>query len=472
MNNNLTLKTIIADLKSKKYSVAELNKSVTDKIEKSDVGAFLSYAAPDQQTVKLSQERYDNNTPLPLDGVPVGIKDNIAVKDMKLTCGSKILENFVSPYDATVVTRLKNAGVIIAGKNNMDEFAMGSTTENSAFYPTKNPVNKDYVPGGSSGGSAAAVAAGLVPLSLGSDTGGSVRQPAGFCGIVGYKPSYGLLSRYGLTAFGSSLDQIGTLTNSCEDAAFVTGLMMGADTRDSTSSTTEPDNIKNFKPIDIKGKKFGVITESMNHADQAVKDRINHTLAGMEKLGAIIDYVSIKELEYAVSIYYIIAPAEASSNLSRYDGIRFGLQPDKSKPHDAKTIYSDVRSKGFGEEVKRRILIGNFVLSSGYYDAYYKKAQKARIVISDKLNEAFKKFDYLITPTSPVLPFKLGQTIDDPLKLYTSDICTIPVNLAGLPGVSIPAGVSNGLPVGLQVIGRRFDDGRLLGTCEYIMRSI
>ena len=475
MSTQLTYKEFLSRVKSSELSLPEYYQGLKSKIETEDkeINSLLSVNNKLDEMAATAQERYKDGTNRELEGIAVAAKDNIAVEGLPNTCASKLLENFIPPYQATVAQRLSDAGAIFVGKANMDEFAMGSTTETSAFGATKNPVNKDYVPGGSSGGSAAAVAAGFVPAALGTDTGGSVRQPASFCGIVGYKPTYGLLSRWGVTAFGSSLDQVGTLTTNCEDAALLTSKMMGLDEKDSTSSSRVPENIKDFKAIDIKGKKFGVIRETLEneHTDEAVRVAMQKKIEDLKFAGAIVEMTSIEEITYGVSTYYIIAPAEASSNLARYDGVRYGLQVSRVADEDVKDRFTKTRSQGFGDEVKRRIILGNFVLSSGYYDAYYKKAQKARIVLADRFVQEFNKYDYLITPTSPVLPFKLGENFDDPLKLYTADLCTIPVNLAGLPAVSIPAGIDgvSGLPVGMQLIGKRFDDGLLLGAGEFIL---
>lgn len=477
METNLTYRNFLEWIKNKKISLKEYYQTIKSKIiqEDEEIRSFLSINEKLSEEAEEAEERYQKGENRPLEGLPLSVKDNISVKKFPNTCGSAILKDFVPPYEATVIERLKNQGVIIVGKTNMDEFAMGSTTETSSFGATKNPINPLYVPGGSSGGSAASVAAGFVPASLGTDTGGSVRQPASFCGIVGYKPTYGLLSRWGITAFGSSLDQVGTLTLTCEDAALLTKNMMGLDQKDSTSSSIVPENIDDFSIQEIKGKKFGVIRETLEnaHVEEPVKNVIKKKLSEIEKLGGIVEFVSIPEIIYGVSIYYIIAPAEASSNLARYDGIRYGLQISKKESIDVKTLFTRTRTQGFGDEVKRRIILGNFVLSSGYYDAYYKKAQKARIVLADRFQQEFYKYDFLLTPTSPVLPFRLGETIDDPLKLYTADLCTIPVNLAGLPAVSIPAGIdkTSSLPVGLQLIAGRFQDGNLLGAGEFIMRG-
>ncbi len=470
----MTIKEIIDGYKKGEFVPSKIVSDYNNNIKAADknIFSFININKEfESEGLKADVEIKKTAAPL-LTGVPIGIKDNIMVKDMLCTCGSKILSNHTSAYNATVVERLKAAGAIIAGKSNLDEFAMGSTTENSAFGPTRNPVDTNYVPGGSSGGSAAAVAAGFVPAALGSDTGGSVRQPASFCGIVGYKPSYGMISRYGLVAFGSSLDQIGTLTNTCEDAALITGIISGEDAYDSTTVNVIVDNLHNFTPIDIKGKKFGLIRETMGKAtDDNVKQIISKFAEKIRALGGIVEEITIPQLELGISTYYIIAPAEASSNLARYDGIRYGLRTSR-KDVDAKTVFTYTRDEGFGEEVKRRIIMGNFVLSSGYYDAYYKKAQKARIVLAERFNQAFTEYDFLLSPTSPVLPFKLGSTIDDPLQLYAADLCTVPVNLAGLPAVSIPAGKVGKLPVGIQIIAKRFNDGVMLGVGETLMKNI
>ncbi|MCH5151017.1 MAG: Asp-tRNA(Asn)/Glu-tRNA(Gln) amidotransferase subunit GatA [Spirochaetales bacterium] len=475
MSEQLTYKKFLNQVKSGGLSLPEYYQELRKKIEAEDkeINSLLAVNNTLDERAAAAQVRYNDGTNRELEGIAVAVKDNIAVEGMPNTCASKILEHFIPPYQATVVQRLCDAGAIFVGKTNMDEFAMGSTTETSAFGATKNPVNKQYVPGGSSGGSAAAVAAGFVPAALGTDTGGSVRQPASFCGVVGYKPTYGLLSRWGVTAFGSSLDQVGTVTLNCEDAALLTSIMMGIDEKDSTSSSKVPENIKNFAAKDIKGKKIGIICETLEneHTDEAVRVVMQKKIEDLKAAGAVVEMTSIEEITYGVSIYYIIAPAEASSNLARYDGVRYGLQIPRNSDEDVKDLFTKTRSQGFGDEVKRRIILGNFVLSSGYYDAYYKKAQKARIVLADRFMREFDKYDYLITPTSPVLPFKLGENFDDPLKLYTADLCTIPVNLAGLPAVSIPIGTdaASGLPVGMQLIGKRFDDGLLLGTGEFIL---
>ncbi len=396
-----------------------------------------------------------------LAGIPIAIKDNICVKGMPTTCSSEILKNYRPPYNATVVEKLEAAGAIIVGKTNMDEFAMGSSTENSAFFNTRNPWNLERVPGGSSGGSAAAVAAGEAVFALGSDTGGSIRQPASFCGIVGLKPTYGRVSRYGLVAFGSSLDQIGPLTRSVKDAAIVLGVIAGHDPKDSTCSTLPVPDYTAGLNKDIRGCKLAVPKELYENpgVEESVRKSFDEALKTYQALGASCEFISMKSFDYALSTYYVIAPAEASSNLERYDGVRYGLRV----PADTlKAMICNSRSKGFGQEVKRRILTGVFVLSAGYYDAYYLKAQQVRTLITREYNEAFKRFDAIITPTAPTVAFEIGEKSSDPIAMYLSDIMTIPVNMAGLPSISIPCGFSAGLPIGLQITGKAFEEAALL----------
>ncbi|MGB9866464.1 MAG: Asp-tRNA(Asn)/Glu-tRNA(Gln) amidotransferase subunit GatA [Bacillota bacterium] len=400
----------------------------------------------------------------PLEGIPCGIKDVISTRGLKTTCGSLILCNYVPPYDATVVKALRNAGVPILGKNNMDEFAMGSSCENSAFFPTRNPWDLSRVPGGSSGGSAAAVAAGEAVFSLGSDTGGSVRQPASLCGVVGMKPTYGAVSRYGLVAFASSLDQIGPITKDVTDCALVLDLIVCHDPMDSTSVKFQRDSyLKALVPPEeaVRGMRVGVPVEFMGEGlEPGVKQEVEKALSLLEELGAEVGECSLPHSRYGLDAYYIIAPAEASSNLARYDGVRYGYRTDKYE--DLMEMYVKTRAEGFGPEVKRRIMLGTYALSAGYYDAYYLKAQKVRTLIKRDFDEVFSKFDVIAGPTSPTVAFKLGAKVDDPLAMYLSDIFTIPVNLAGLPGISVPCGFSEGLPVGLQLIGRAFDEATLL----------
>jgi aspartyl-tRNA(Asn)/glutamyl-tRNA(Gln) amidotransferase subunit A len=384
-------------------------------------------------------------------------------KDLRTTCGSRILENFAPPYSATVVERLEAQGAVVIGKTAMDEFAMGSTSETNAFGVVRNPVDPDRVPGGSSGGSAVSVAAGIVPLSLGSDTGGSIRQPASFCGVVGFKPTYGRVSRYGLVAYASSLDQIGPFSRTVEDTALMMNIIAGHDAKDNTSALRDvPDYLRNLES-GIKGLRVGVPAEYWGEGlDPSVRSSLDEAVASLKSKGAVIVPVSLPSTRYAISAYYIIALAEASSNLSRYDGVRYtGRAKD---PKSLLDMYSRTRSELFGEEVKRRILIGTFVLSSGYYDAYYAKAQRVREVIRREFEQAFSQCDVLATPTAPTTAWKLGEKMDDPLAMYLSDIDTIAVNLAGLPGLVVPVKPANGLPVGLQLIGPAFSEEMLLRT--------
>ncbi len=403
----------------------------------------------------------------PLDGIPVGLKDVIAVEGQPLTCSSRMLANFVSPYDATVSRKLKAAGAILWGRMNMDEFAMGSSTENSAFGPTANPWDLSRVPGGSSGGAAAAVAAGELPVALGSDTGGSIRQPAAFCGIVGLKPTYGLVSRYGLAAFASSLDQIGTLTRTVEDAALLLGGIAGHDPLDSTSFQTEIPDYRTELSKRQGSWRLGVPREFFGAGlDSEVGAAVKKAIGFYRQSGCEIKEVSLPlAAECAVAVYYLIATAEASSNLARYDGIRYGHRSTKAK--DAVDLYFQSRAEGFGEEVKRRIILGTHVLSSGYYDAYYLRAQKVRTLIRNEFVDVFRDCDALLSPTTPTAAFKLGEKSSDPLAMYLNDIYTISVNLAGLPGISIPCGFTGaGLPIGLQLIGQPFQEATLLAIAH------
>lgn len=398
----------------------------------------------------------------PLKGIPVAIKDNICVKDEPTTCGSNILKGFMPPYDATVIDKLKEAGAMLFGKVNMDEFAFGSSCETSCYGPTRNPWNIDCIPGGSSGGAAAAVASGEVPMALGSDTGGSIRQPAALCGVVGMKPTYGRVSRYGLIAFASSLDQIGPITKSVSDCARLLNIIAGYDEKDSTS--IEKDDLDYTKALvnDIKGMKIGIAKEYfIEGIDREVEQAVKNAIELLRALGAETVEISLPHTQYAVSCYYIIAPAEASSNLARYDGVQYGLRKDEDK--GMIDMYIDTRNEGFGIEAKRRILLGTYSLSSGYYDAYYLKAQRVRTKIKDDFIEAFKKCDCIVTPTSPTPAFRLGERINDPLSMYLSDIFTIPANLSGIPGISIPCGFTQqGLPIGLQILGKHFCEETIL----------
>ena len=396
-----------------------------------------------------------------LRGVPIAVKDNICVKGRRITCASRILDSHISVYDATVVRKLKEAGLLIIGTTNMDEFAFGSSTESSCYGPTHNPWDIERVPGGSSGGSAAAVAARLVPFALGSDTGGSIRQPASFCGVVGFKPTYGRVSRYGLVAFGSSLDQIGPITTNFVDCAHLLNIICGFDEHDSTSSRRDVPDFTQFLNSDIKGMRIGMPKEYFSEGiDKEVEDTLKETANVFEKQGAQIIDISLPHTEYAVAAYYIIAPSEASSNLERFDGIRYGKREGADSLAE---LYKKTRASGFGDEAKRRILIGTYSLSSGYYEAYYMKAAKARTLIKKDFEDAFKSVDVILTPTSPTAAFKIGEKTKDPLSMYLSDIYTISVNLAGVCAVSFPCGFTkSGLPIGAQLIGKAFDEGALI----------
>lgn len=393
-------------------------------------------------------------------GLPMGVKDNIMTEGIKTTCASRFLANYDPIYDASAIQKLKSAQAVMIGKLNLDEFAMGGSTEKSAFQITRNPWNTEHVPGGSSGGSAAAVAAGEVFFALGSDTGGSIRQPASFCGIVGLKPTYGLVSRYGLVAFASSFDQIGPLTKNVEDAAYVLQAIAGHDPLDSTSAKVDIPDYLCALTGDVRGKRIALPKEYMGEGiDPEVKTRVNEAIRVFEDLGATIEEVSLPHTEYAVAVYYILASSEASSNLSRFDGIRYGVRADADNLLD---VYLNSRSQGFGPEVKRRIMLGTYALSSGYYDAYYLKAQKVRTLIKQDFDQVLQVYDMIIGPTVPNTAFKLGDHADDPLTMYLNDILTIPVNLAGVPAISVPCGLADGMPVGLQIIGKPFGEADIL----------
>ena len=451
-------------LTKKEISSVELTQAVLSRIDKVEnkVRAFVTVTKEEAlKQAKEADERIKKGDITPLTGIPIAIKDNMCTKGTLTTCSSKILSNYIPPYNATIVEKLKAAGAVMIGKANMDEFAMGSSTENSGLHPTHNPWNLKTVPGGSSGGSAAAVAADECIMATGSDTGGSIRQPASFCGVVGMKPTYGRVSRYGLVAFASSLDQIGPLTKDVTDTAILLNAISGYDPKDSTSvNTPVPDYTKALKN-DVKGMKIGYIPELLDTGvNQDVKTSIETALKELEQQGAELKRINMPSFRHAVATYYLIAPAEASSNLARYDGVKFGHRSKEAK--DLLTMYYNSRAEGFGSEVKRRILIGTYALSAGYYDAYYLKALKVRTLIKQDFENAFKSCDVLISPTAPSTAFKMGEKANDPLSMYLSDIATIPVNLAGLPGISIPCGFSNDLPIGLQIIGKAFDEETIL----------
>jgi aspartyl-tRNA(Asn)/glutamyl-tRNA(Gln) amidotransferase subunit A len=404
----------------------------------------------------------------PLLGVPIAVKDNIHIRGERLTCASEILESYCAPYSATVIERLENAGFIFLGRTNMDEFAMGSSCEFSRYGAARNPVDRGRTCGGSSGGSAAVVASGQAPFALGSDTGGSVRLPAAFCGVYGYKPTYGVLSRYGLVAFGSSLDQIGFLTRSPSDLSAVLPIVTGGDPRDETSVSFACDREKAVSKDYLRGKRFGVPEELIGDGiDPAVRIQFDRIVELLESCGAVVEVFSLPILEACIAIYYIIAPAEASSNLSRYDGVKYGMRNERADLLD--DMYKQTRMDGFGDEVKRRILIGNYVLSSGYYDAYYKKAQSVRRLLGESVEQAYASYDFILSPTAPGPAFRLGEKTDDPLSMYLTDICTTFANLTEVPAVSVPAGLTpGGLPVGVQIAGPRFSDLELLEVAEAI----
>ena len=435
------------------------------RIERLDpqVRAFLTVTAEEAlRQAALADARFKAGAPLgPLDGVPVALKDVFCTRGIRTTCGSRILEGFVPPYDATVVARLRAAGAVLLGKLNMDEFAMGSSTENSGFFTTRNPWDLARVPGGSSGGASAAVAALLATLTLGTDTGGSIRQPAAFCGVLGMKPTYGRVSRYGLIAFASSLDQVGPFARDVEDAALILQIVAGADPLDSTAVNVPVPDYRAGLDRGVEGMTIGVPAEYfIEGMDPEVERAVREAIAALEKLGARIEPVSLPHSEYGLAAYYVIAPAEASSNLARYDGVKYGLRAGGAR--DVIEMYSKTRAAGFGAEVKRRVMLGTYALSAGYYDAYYGQAQKVRTLVRRDFEQAFARVDVIVAPTTPGVAFKMGEK-EDPLQMYLNDIFTIPVNLAGLPGLSIPAGFTQiGLPIGLQLIGRAFDEATLL----------
>ncbi|MFJ7366820.1 Asp-tRNA(Asn)/Glu-tRNA(Gln) amidotransferase subunit GatA [Peribacillus frigoritolerans] len=427
------------------------------------VKAFLTLDEENarNQAKRLDDQLVKGENEGALFGMPIGVKDNIVTKNLRTTCASKILENFDPIYDATVVQKLQKAETVTIGKLNMDEFAMGSSNENSAFQATRNPWNTEYVPGGSSGGSAASVASGEVLFSLGSDTGGSIRQPAAYCGVVGLKPTYGRVSRFGLVAFASSLDQIGPVTRTVEDNAYLLEAISGVDPMDSTSANVDVPNFVNSLTGDVRGLKIAVPKEYLGEGvGEEARNSVLEALKVLEGLGAQWEEVSLPHSKYALAAYYLLSSSEASANLSRFDGVRYGHRTDNAET--LIEMYKQTRAEGFGDEVKRRIMLGTFSLSSGYYDAYYKKAQKVRTLIKKDFEDVFEKYDVIVGPTTPTPAFKIGEKVDDPLTMYANDILTIPVNLAGVPGISVPCGfAANGLPLGLQMIGKHFDESTI-----------
>lgn len=459
-------------LQKREISSEELTRFYLDRIDRFDGDVKAYVRVTDGYALEMAREadkRIARGERSPLLGIPFGIKDIYCTQGIETTCGSQILKGFVPPYDATIIRRLKDAGYVHLGRVNMDEFAMGSSTENSSFQVTRNPWDLERIPGGSSGGSAAAMGASLCAASIGTDTGGSIRQPAGLCGVVGLKPTYGRVSRYGLVAFASSLDQIGPITKTVSDCAVVLGVVAGHDPMDSTSIPHDVPDYLSYLGKDIKGLRIGKPKEYYREGmEPDVKKAVEESLAVFEAQGATIVDISLPHTEYAVATYYVICTAEASSNLARYDGVKYGLRVDGK---DIIDMYKKTRSKGFGKEVKRRIILGTYVLSSGYYDAYYGKAGKVRTLIRRDFEEAFTHCDVIVTPVSPSTAFKIGEKSGDPLTMYLSDIFTIPVNLAGLPGMSVPCGLDGkGLPIGLQIIGRPLDEGLML-QAAYVLEK-
>ena len=464
--NNMTALEIGQMIKDKKTSAEEVTKSMLDtiKAKESDINAFTNVFEESamKNAAEVQAKIESGELTSPLAGVPMGIKDNICTKGLTTSCGSKMLENFVPPYNATVVEKLQDAGAVVLGKLNMDEFAMGGSTETSHFGPTRNPWDLERVPGGSSGGSAAAVAANECFMALGSDTGGSIRQPASYCGVTGIKPTYGTVSRYGLIAYGSSLDQIGPLAKDVTDCATLLEAIASHDEKDSTSVRLESYDFTSALKDDVKGMKIGIPKDYFGEGlDEEVKEAVLAAAKTLEEKGAIVEEFDLGLVEYAIPAYYVIAAAEASSNLSRFDGVKYGY---RAKDYEGlHNMYKKTRSEGFGAEVKRRIMLGSFVLSSGYYDAYYLKALRTKALIKKEFDKAFEKYDVILGPVAPTTAPKLGDSLSDPIKMYLGDIYTISVNLAGLPGISLPCGKDkNGMPIGLQLIGDCFNEKKII----------
>ena len=464
----LTVHELMEKLEKNELTSEEITKAYIDRIneKEKDVKAFVTTTCDEawEKAKEIDNKKKSGEKMNSFAGIPIGIKDNMCTKGVRTTCSSRMLEDFIAPYDATVVEKLNDEGIISLGKLNMDEFAMGASTEYSYFKKTCNPWNLNTVPGGSSGGSAAAVAAELVPWALGSDTGGSIRQPASFCGVVGLKPTYGLVSRYGLVAFASSLDQIGPITKDVRDAAMLLNIIAGHDERDTTSYDMPKKDYTKALKNDVKGMKIGIPKEYFGEGiNEEVKAKLQEAIETYKKMGAEVEEFSLDIAEYALATYYIIACAEASSNLGRFDGIRYGYRTENFS--NLKELYRNSRSEGFGPEVKRRIILGTYVLSSGYYDAYYKKAQQVRTLVKKEFDKAFEKYDVLLTPTSPTVAFEIGTRSNNPLEMYLADICTVSINIGGLPGISIPCGVnSEGMPIGMQLIGNKFEEEKIINA--------
>ena len=463
-------------IKAKEVTVREAVDAVIGQIKEAE-SEIHSFVTIDEEGAYAQAEEIQKKIDVgeltgPLAGVPVAVKDNMCIEGQLTTCSSKILSNFKPTYTAEAVENLRKAGAVIIGKTNMDEFAMGSTTETSYYGPTRNPHNTAHVPGGSSGGSCAAVAASECYYALGSDTGGSIRQPSSFCGVVGLKPTYGLVSRYGLVAFASSLDQVGPITKDVTDCAMLLNLIAGHDEKDSTSYNIEKKDYTKSLKNDVKGLKIGVPKEFFGEGINAeVKAKLEEAIEKYKEMGAIVEECSLDVAEYALATYYIIACAEASSNLGRFDGIRYGYRAKDYK--NLKELFVNSRSEAFGPEVKRRIILGTYVLSSGYYDAYYKKAQQVRTLVMNEFNKAFEKYDVILTPTSPTVAFDIGSKSNNPLEMYLADICTVSVNIAGLPGISVPCGVDNeGMPIGMQLIGNKFCEETILNAAYTFEQKI
>jgi len=462
----LTVHELQEKVKNKELTIEQIVKAYIERIKEKEpkVDAFITLQLEEalEKAKEIDNQIASGKEMTELAGIPIGIKDNICTKGIRTTAGSKMLENFIAPYNATVMEKINEKEMISLGKLNMDEFAMGSSTEHSYFKNTKNPWDLTRIPGGSSGGSAAAVASNMVPWALGTDTGGSIRQPASVCGVVGLKPTYGLVSRFGVIAYASSLDQVGVFTKDVEDCAMLLNVIAGKDENDTTSVDVGEKDYTQSLGKDIKGLKIGIPKEFYSEGiNEEVKQSLLTAIEEYKKLGAEVEEFSLDIADLSLATYYIIACAEASSNLGRYDGIRYGHRAENFT--NISELFKNSRSEGFGEEVKRRIILGTYVLSSGYYDAYYKKAQQVRTLVMNKFDEAFEKYDLILTPTSPITAFKIGEKSDNPLEMYLADICTVSVNIAGLPGMSIPCGVdSKGLPIGMQLIAKRFDEETII----------